>query len=149
MKRIYLAKENLSALQKSFPESISFDPEVEEPAVLITKQDYFLDIMQELHSNYRFDMLSSITAVDYTDHFEVVYDLLNRTNNEILMVKISLANTNPSVESVINIWQEADYQEREQYDLMGINFLHHPNLKRILLADDFVGHPLLKSYKRP
>lgn len=148
MKRKYLAKDKLYALKKDFPSEMDFDDTLEKPALIILKQQVFVEIMHILKIRYKFDMLSNITAVDYADHFEVVYDLANRTNNEELMVKIALAKTDTNIPTLTKLWPEADFQEREQYDLMGINFLGHPNLQRILLPDDFIGHPLQKSYKQ-
>ncbi len=94
-----------------------------------------------------FDFLESISGVDYIDHFEVAYHLLSLRHNHSLVLKVPLRGreglTAPSITAV---WPAADLQEREVYDLMGITFEDHPNMKRILLWDGFEGHPLRKDY---
>jgi len=94
-----------------------------------------------------FDYLTSITAVDYYDYFEVVYQLTSIKHNHSLVVKTRCyGRDNLSVSSVVGLWRGADFQEREIYDLMGISFNGHPNLKRIFLWEGFPGHPLRKDY---
>ena len=96
-------------------------------------------------SGFSFDLLSSITAVDYIDHFEVVYHLksLITLSKATLKVKLGFGREDqPEIDSAYNLWKGADFQEREVFDLMGIHFVNHPNLKRILLWDGFPGHPL-------
>jgi len=94
-----------------------------------------------------FDYLTSITAVDYYDYFEVVYQLTSLKHNHSLVVKTRCyEREKPSLPSVVSLWRGADLQEREIYDLMGISFDGHPNLKRIFLWQGFQGHPLRKDY---
>ncbi len=94
-----------------------------------------------------FDYLTSITAVDYYDFFEVVYHLTSLKHNHSLVVKTRCyEREKPSLPSVVSLWRGADLQEREIYDLMGISFDGHPNLKRIFLWQGFQGHPLRKDY---
>ena len=94
-----------------------------------------------------FDYLVNITSVDFSDHFEIVYHLNSLKNNHSLVLKTRChTRENPKVPSVFSLWQGADFQEREVYDLMGIAFEGHPNLKRIFLWHGFEGHPLRKDY---
>ena len=94
-----------------------------------------------------FDYLTSITAVDYYDYFEMVYHLTSLKHNHSLVVKTQCyEREKPSLPSVVSLWRGADLQEREIYDLMGISFDGHPNLKRIFLWQGFQGHPLRKDY---
>ena len=94
-----------------------------------------------------FDYLSSITAVDYYDYFELVYQLTSMKHNHSLILKTRCyGRANPTVLSVVSLYQGADFQEREIYDLMGISFEGHSNLKRIVLWEGFEGHPLRKDY---
>ena len=90
-----------------------------------------------------FDTLLMISGVDYKDHLEVLYHLLSSKNNTRIIVK---TNTDGEVDSVTSLWKGADWHERETWDLVGIKFKNHPNLKRILLAEGWVGHPLRKDY---
>lgn len=94
-----------------------------------------------------FSFLNAVSAVDYVEYFEMVYHLLSLRRNASLVVKSRVyGREDPSVDSVCEIWRGADLQEREVWDLMGIRFEGHPNMKRILLWEGFPGHPLRKDY---
>jgi NADH-quinone oxidoreductase subunit C len=94
-----------------------------------------------------FDYMTTITAVDYYQYFEVVYNLVSITHNRSLTVKTRVyGREQPSLPSVIDIWRSADYQEREIFDLMGISFQGHPNMKRIVLWPEFKGHPQRRDF---
>ncbi len=94
-----------------------------------------------------FSFLNAISAVDYVEYFEMVYHLLSLRRNSSLVVKSRLyGRENLEAPSVYDVWKGADLQEREVWDLMGIHFDGHPNLKRILLWEGFPGHPLRKDF---
>ena len=94
-----------------------------------------------------FQFLNSISAVDFVDHFQVVYHLTSLSLEHTGVVKTRLYGRDDlTLPSVYNIWRGADFQEREIWDLMGIRFDGHPNMKRILLWEGFEGHPLRKDY---
>ena len=96
-----------------------------------------------------FAFLRSISAVDYVEHFELVYHLLSmRLNRSAILKARCYGRDDPEVPSVVEVWRGADLQEREIWDLMGIRFEGHPNMKRILLWEEFAGHPLRKDYLR-
>ena len=96
-----------------------------------------------------FAFLTSISAVDYIEYFELVYHLLSMRRNHSAVVKTRCyGRGEPSVSSVVEVWRGAELQEREIWDLMGIRFEGHPNMKRILLWEDFPGHPLRKDFLR-
>ena len=96
-----------------------------------------------------FAFLVSISAVDYVEYFEIVYHLLSMRRNQRAVVKTRCYDREePTVPSVVDVWQGADLQEREIWDLMGVRFDGHPNMKRILLWEDFPGHPLRKDFLR-
>ena len=99
-----------------------------------------------------FDFLSNITAVDYEDHFTIVYHLSSLPYQHTLVLKVELEGNRsldelPEIPSVTPIWRTADWHEREAFDLMGIYFSGHPDLRRILLPDDWEGYPLRKDYQ--
>jgi len=95
-----------------------------------------------------FDYLSTVTGVDYGDYFELVYHLVSFKHNHSLVIKTRCHQRNePVVDSVVSLWRAADLQEREIFDLFGISFSGHPNMKRIVLWDGFDGHPLRKDYR--
>jgi NADH-quinone oxidoreductase subunit C len=98
----------------------------------------------------RFEMLTDVTAVDYlgrTPRFEVVYHLYSLTRNHRLRVKVQLGEDAPSVATASALWKSALWAEREVFDLFGIRFVGHPDLRRILMYPEFVGHPLRKDYE--
>jgi NADH-quinone oxidoreductase subunit C len=94
-----------------------------------------------------FDRLGMVTAVDTGDEFELVYRLQSREMHAGIFVKARVARDIASIASVTDLWPAANWQEREVYDLFGITFEGHPDLRRILLTDDWVGHPLRKDYQ--
>ena len=96
-----------------------------------------------------FALLRSVSAVDYVEYFEVVYHLLSLRRNQSAVIKTRCySRTEPSVPSLVGIWKGAELQEREVWDLMGVNFEGHPNMKRVLLWEGFPGHPLRKDFLR-
>ena len=100
-------------------------------------------------SDLDFSVVTSISAVDYVEYFELVYHLLSMRLNQSTVVKSRCyGREEPAVPSVVDIWRGAELQEREIWDLMGIRFDSHPNMKRILLWEDFPGHPLRKDFLR-
>lgn len=90
--------------------------------------------------------LNCLTAVDWLEHFDVVYILSSLAKNHTLVLEARTSHEDPVVASVADIWQGANLQEREVYDLMGIRFTGHPDLKRIFLWEGFPGHPLRKDF---
>ena len=102
-----------------------------------------------LKYDQKFVRLSTVTAVDRypaEPRFEVVYHLYSVERNEWLRVKCRVAGTNPEIESVTSVWRGANWYEREVFDLFGIRFRNHPDLRRILMPEDWEGHPLRKDY---
>ncbi|MBM3939603.1 MAG: NADH-quinone oxidoreductase subunit C [SAR202 cluster bacterium] len=97
-----------------------------------------------------FNLLSSVTAVDYVEHFDVVYRLTSIPRNATAVVKARVfGRERPTLPSVSVLWKGAELQEREAYDLLGVVFSGHPNLKRILTWEGFKGHPLRRDYLEP
>ena len=97
----------------------------------------------------QFDMLIDVTAVDYlgsAPRFEVVYHLLSIPLRQRLRVKVPITEEDPVLDSVTNVWPGANWFEREVFDMFGIRFSGHPYLKRILMYEQFEGHPLRKDY---
>ena len=108
-----------------------------------------LDLFNYLKIEQKYELLSSVTSVDRISHFEVVYHLksLITLSKATIKAKVGYGRQDePKIQSVYSLWKGADFQEREIYDLMGIKFEDHPNMKRILLWDGFPGHPLRKDF---
>jgi NADH-quinone oxidoreductase subunit C len=128
-----------------FPDAVVV---ADKAAVVVTSQSLY-QVAEFLKSTpaLDFDYLTNLTAVDYMDYFEVVYHLISLEHNHSLVLKTRCYKRDkPVVPSVVKLWRSADFQEREVYDLMGIIFDGHPNLKRLLLWEGFVGHPLRRDY---
>jgi NADH/F420H2 dehydrogenase subunit C len=99
-----------------------------------------------LRDQLSFDLLACISGVDMLDHLETVYHLRSISRNQLLQIKVRLDHEKPEVDSVVSVWPTANWLERETYDMFGIRFAGHPDLRRMLLDDDFEGYPLLKSF---
>ena len=109
-----------------------------------------LSTLLKNESNLDFDYLMCISSYDKGDEkiYGVVYNLFSTSKNHYMEVRVEVED-GQSIPSVVSLWQTANWHEREAYDMMGIQFEGHPNLKRILLSDDWEGHPLRKNFKEP
>ena len=159
-------------LQSRLPQAIaSVHPDALDPFVVV-RPDYLLEVARLLRDDADFQLaiLNDVSGVDYLEtdakklakagfepHVEVVYHLSSfRVPGRRFTMKVVLPRWKndvvgelPEVPSLSNVWATADWQEREVYDLIGVRFTDHPNLVRILTADDWVGHPLRKDYEFP
>lgn len=122
------------------------------PKIVILEKEHLVEVCRHLHENADtyFDMLSCLTALDngpQAGTMEVVYNLYSIPFNHHLALKVILPRENPEVDTVSSIWKTADWHEREAFDLFGIKFIGHPDLRRILLPADWDGFPLRKDYK--
>jgi NADH/F420H2 dehydrogenase subunit C len=109
-------------------------------------REHLVAVCRFLRDQLGFDLLSCISGVDMLDHLECVYHVRSTTRGQLLQLKVRLDNENAEVDSVVSVWPTANWLERETYDLFGMRFAGHPDLRRMLLDDDFEGHPLLKSF---
>jgi NADH-quinone oxidoreductase subunit C len=153
-----MAKADLDRLLSRFPESVisSHSDHGDETAVVLSS--HLTPIMTWLRDEAGYDFLVDITAVDYlgrTPRFEVVYHLRSMSTGHRLRVKVGVDLFGegedappPEVPSLVPLWPAANWMEREVWDLYGIKFTGHPDLRRILLYEEFVGHPLRKDYPK-
>lgn len=119
--------------------------------VIITP-DRLLELANKLRfeSDMLFDYMFSLTCVDFPEHFMMVYHLRSTEYNHELVLKVKIEDKEkPEVEAVCSIWRTAEFHEREVYDLFGVVFKNHPDLRRILLDDEWEGFPLRKDYVDP
>ena len=98
---------------------------------------------------FKLDYLFCVTCVDWKTHLAMVYHLTSTMYRHALVIKAKLDRNDPEIETVSDIWRTAEFHEREAYDLFGVKFLNHPDLRRLLLTDDFVGYPLRKDFEDP
>ncbi len=122
------------------------------PSSIILNSDRLLVTCNELHQNPStfFDMLTCVTGIDNgieSNTMEVIYHLYSIPFNASLMLKVILPRENPEVESLCTVWKSANWLEREVYDMFGIKFNNHPDLRRILMPNDWEGFPLRKDYQ--
>jgi len=127
------------------------------PSYVKISPNELLPVCDQLHQHDElfFDMLSCVTGIDNGEEegtMEVIYNLYSIPNEKSLMLKVILDRNKgneamPSIPSVAHIWKAAEWHEREIYDLFGIEFTNHPDLRRILMPADWEGHPLRKDYK--
>ncbi len=141
----------LVEIVKGITSNIQLDEKSTPKAVIVPSVD-IKKLCQELHQNSStfFDMLSCVTGIDNgveTNTMEVVYNLYSIPFNHHLMLKVFLPREKPEIDSVASIWRGADWLEREVFDMYGIKFMGHPDLRRILMPADWEGYPLRKDFK--
>lgn len=139
-------KEKLTGL---FPTAV-FE-ENTEWLTLLTGPEGFHPLMEQLRGNtdLQMDYLFCLTAVDWKTHLTVVYHLTSTHHRQVLVVKVKLDKADPAVDTVSDLWRTAEFHEREAYDLMGISFTGHPDLRRLFLTPEHEGFPLRKDYEDP
>jgi NADH-quinone oxidoreductase subunit C len=117
-------------------------------AILVVDRERLAEISLHLRKEEKFEMLADLTAVDWPKRekrFDVILNLYSFAKNERLRLKVRAADEEP-VPSVVEVWPTANWLEREVFDMFGIVFSGHPDLKRILLPDEWQGYPLRKDY---
>jgi NADH-quinone oxidoreductase subunit C len=121
------------------------------PAFVVVSPEMLPEIARYLRDDpaMKFDSLMCLSGVDYKDRFAVAYHLYSMTHRHAVGLKVFLPRENPSVASVDQVWPAANFMERETFDLYGIDFPGSKDLRRILLPEDWEGHPLRKDYKYP
>lgn len=145
--------EALRRLLAAMPEAVLATHAQHGDATALVDAARIVDVLRFLRDapELRFEMLSDLTAVDYlgqSPRFEVVYHLLALGRNERVRVKARVSEEAPEIDSAVAIWPAANWMEREVWDLYGIRFRGHPDLRRILLYEEFQGHPLRKDYPK-
>ena len=133
-------------IREKFPDAII----EERPAALVIKKESFLALAKFLkESDLSFENLHCITGVDWKDKMEVVYHLYSFKHKIMLTLKVFLTLDDLSVETLSGIWRSSNWLEREVFDLFGIKFLNHPDLRRILNPDEWTYYPLRKDFSHP
>ncbi len=144
MTKALIGQEVAKQIGERVPQSVV---EVSQSWILV-RPEAVLQVAQFLKNTpgLDFDYLTCLTGADYLDYLEVVYILTSMKHNHSIVLKARCTREKPEVPSVVEVWRGADYQEREAYDLLGIRFVGHPNLKRLFLWEGFQGHPLRRDY---
>lgn len=137
-------------LREKFAGSILGAKEFRGDVTVTVTREKIVEICRFLKESLSYNLCTDVTAVDYLgkqdQRFMAVYNLYSIPNKDRLLVKAGVPETDCTIDTVSGVWKSAIFLEREVYDLMGIRFNNHPDLRRILMADDWVGHPLRKDY---
>lgn len=143
---VQLIKENIS--EQAVEEAYINEKDRHLPCLVI-KSEYWYECakLMRKHDELNLSYLRNLSGVDLETHLEVVYHLLSLSTKHEYCVKVKTDRDNPSIPSVTPIWKTANWNEREVYDLLGIDFTGHPDLRRIMMSDEWVGHPLRKDYE--
>jgi len=143
----------LEKIKEKFLDDVYETQEFRGDLVAVVNKDIIREVMKFLKTDPKldFNILMDLSAVDYlwqerVPRFDVVYHVYSLARNYRLRVKASVDEKNPVIDSIVSLWPIADWFEREVWDMFGIKFKNHPHLKRIMMYEEFVGHPLRKDY---
>ncbi|MFQ5861672.1 MAG: NADH-quinone oxidoreductase subunit C [Candidatus Brocadiales bacterium] len=142
----------LKKLRERFPNSIIETHSFRDDNTAVVKRVDIVEVCRLLKEDpdLSFNFLMDLTAVDYLGkkdlRFEVVYHLYSLKNKQRVRIKVPLSESDPTIDSISSLWSVANWLERECWDMFGIKFNGHPDLRRILLYEEFEGHPLRKDY---
>jgi NADH-quinone oxidoreductase subunit C len=137
-------------LREKFTEANGFIiSEINNYPMLEVPKEKILETAMTLRDEFKFEQLRDIVSVDRftkSDRFECIYNLYSLSTKARLFLKVRLDSKKPEVESLASVWQSADWAEREAYDMMGIHFINHPDLRRIYMMEEYEYYPLRKDY---
>jgi len=145
-------KEIAEKIKEKFPDQVVDVAEFRDQVSVIVKRDQIVAMLRYLHDDplLSYDHLQDLTAVDYLNkkdvRFEVVYTLYSIRFRHNIRIRAQVPDNDPKISSVVPIWAGANWHERECFDMFGIVFAGHPDLRRILMPEDWEGHPLRKDY---
>jgi NADH-quinone oxidoreductase subunit C len=141
-------KQVIEHLKKRFPKVFS-KLEVHKPGIIIgvlESHESIMDVSKFIKNSLNFKYPLSVSALDWPEHYEVIYHIVSYENNNLLELHLTVTKDDPEVMSVTRVWKGADPHEREAYDMFGIRFKTHPDLRRILLPEDVDYYPLRKDF---
>ncbi|MBI5787472.1 MAG: NADH-quinone oxidoreductase subunit C [Candidatus Schekmanbacteria bacterium] len=141
----------IDSVKKNSPQAVLAVTKAKDIDIITVKKEFLLEIARFLHDDTHLDLkyLSFLTAVDYPrkdQRFEVLYQLYSLKNNHKLRMCVPVPEDDPQMDSVTGIWAAAVLLEMEVFDMFGIKFNNHPDMRRIFMPDDWEGHPLRKDY---
>ena len=143
-------KKILEELEKKFPQKVKEAVSLHGDDIVVIERDSILPFLKALKGKpYEFNLLVDLTCVDYQEReprYEMVYHVYSLPHSRRLRVKTFLSENDLRVGSLTSLWKNANWLEREVYDMFGVHFEGHPDLRRILMYDGFEGHPLRKDY---
>ena len=142
-------EEILQQIQSRFPEEIRTSEVRRGEACLTIRGDKSLEICRFIKEELRYDYLNCLSGVDWIadGEMEVVYNISSLNQAGKITLRARIPRNEPALRSVVSLWGTANWHEREAFDLFGVHFENHPDLRRILLPEDWIGHPLRKDYQ--
>jgi NADH-quinone oxidoreductase subunit C len=149
---VITAASTVETLRQKFPQAIVETVEFRDEQTIVLKPADLVTVCSHLQKKLQYNFLSSVTAVDWPERiprYDVVYHLLSIPNQCVLRLKVQVGQRreeHPAVPTVVGVWPGANWYEREVYDLFGITFTDHPDMRRILMPMDWTTHPLRKDY---
>ncbi|HMZ88356.1 MAG TPA: NADH-quinone oxidoreductase subunit C [Chitinophagales bacterium] len=145
-----MTREELQAAITNLEPQVTFE-EGGEFLNAVVPSELCRDLMQALHNmpDLSMDYMFCLTCVDWKTHLTMVYHLESTAHGHQVVIKSQLNRENPEIETLSDIWRTAELLEREVFDLFGVRFIHHPDLRRLLLTDEWEGWPMRKDYEDP
>ncbi len=144
-----MSNEELKEYLSSVVAEATYDETGEWLNITIPSQEWKRLALSLRNSRFDFDYLFCLTCIDWKTHLTMVYHLSSTTHRHTIVIKTNLDRNNPEIETVSDIWQTANFHERETFELFGPRFINHPDLRRLILTDDFEGFPLRKDFEDP
>lgn len=144
-----MTKEEIKSYISNQWPSVTFDETGEWLSVSVEKEQWRSFAESLKPSELKLDYLFCLTCVDWKTHLGMVYHFSSTTYRHTIVVKVKLDRNDPSIETVSDIWRTAEFHEREVFELFGVRFLNHPDLRKLILTDDFEGFPLRKDFEDP
>jgi len=148
IKNIHQLDKAIEDVKKKYSNKILDIREADSEHIIQIEPAILLEITQDL-KNAGYNQLSFVTAVDNNDKFALVYGIFSTYGKDGILLKVDIPRDKPEIGSVTSIWPAANWHEREVFDLFGIDFTDHPDLRRIFLPGDWEGHPLRKDFTHP
>jgi NADH:ubiquinone oxidoreductase subunit C len=145
-----MTKDELKIKFDSLKEGLNYEEGTEWLTIHVNPEEFKnFALLLRNNNELNFDYLFCLTAMDWKTHLTVVYHFTSTVFRQELVIKVKVDKANPVVDTVSDIWRTAEFHEREAYDLLGVEFVGHPDLRRLFLTPDHEGFPLRKDYEDP
>ena len=144
-----MTNESIKEFITRYHPSATFDETGEWLNILIDATDWKPLAIQLRNEPNGYDYLFCLTCIDWKTHLTMVYHLSSTSHRHTIVIKAKTDRTNPVIETVSDIWKTAIFHEREVFELFGVHFNNHPDLRKLILTDDFEGYPLRKDFEDP
>ena len=144
-----MTNESIKEFITRYHPSATFDETGEWLNILIDAADWKPLAIRLRNEPNGYDYLFCLTCIDWKTHLTMVYHLSSTTHRHTIVIKANTDRTNPVIETVSDIWKTAIFHEREVFELFGVHFNNHPDLRKLILTDDFEGYPLRKDFEDP